>query len=140
MNRLHDLAQVVISCWRISTNESRIPTSNGVLDQALKQAVEGGAFPDWARSSMHFVDSRIGLQCVELTGILEWAQRAQLTSAPNPSYQTTEVQVSERVARTLLRRLGVSDEDAKHWGTALQAAVQEAKRQSSTEAAVIVGY
>jgi hypothetical protein len=140
MNRLYDLAQLVISCWRLSTEEPRIPTSNGVLDQALKRAVEEGAFPEWARNSMHFVDSRIGLQCVELTGILEWAQRAQLTTAPNPSYQTTEVQVSDRVAQTLLRRLGISNEEASRWGLTLQKALQEAKQQSKTDAAAIVVY
>ena len=140
MNRLHDLAQLVISCWRLSTDDPRIPTSNGVLDHVLKRAVDEGAFPEWARNAMHFVDSRIGLQCVELTGILEWAQRAQLTTAPNPSYQTTEVQVSERVAQTLLRRLGISDEEASRWGVTLQKALHEAKQQSKSDAAAIVVY
>jgi hypothetical protein len=138
MNRLHDLAQLVISCWRLSTDDLRIPTSNGLLDQALKRAVDDGAFPEWARKSMHFVDSRIGLQCVELAGILEWAQRAQLTTAPNPSYQTTEVQVSERVAQKLLRRLGISSEEASRWGVTLQEAIREAKQQSTSAAAIVV--
>ena len=140
MNRLHDLAQLVISCWRLSTDDPKIPTSNGVLDQALERAVAEGAFPEWARSSIHFVDSRIGLQCVELTSILEWAQRAQLTTAPNPSYQMTEVQVSPRVARALLHRLQVSDEEASRWGSALQHAIKDATQQSRTDSPVLVAY
>jgi hypothetical protein len=140
MNRLHDLAQLVISCWRLSTDESSIPTSNGVLDEALERAVKEGAFPEWARKSLHFVDSRIGLQCVELTGILEWAQRAQLTTAPNPSYQSTEVHVSPRVARVLLRRLQVSDEDASRWGTMLRHALKNATQESRTDSPAIVVY
>jgi hypothetical protein len=140
MNRLHDLAQLVISCWRLSTDDRLIPTSNGVLDLALKRAVDEGAFPGWARKAMHFVDSRSGWECVELTEILKWAQQAQLTTAPNPSYQTAEVQVSERVAQTLLRRLGVSNEDASRWGTALKDALVEAKQQSKSDAAAIVAY
>jgi hypothetical protein len=140
MNRLHDLAQLVISCWRVSTDQSAIPTSNGVLDQALQRAVEQGAFPAWARDSLHFVDSRIGLKCVELTGILEWAQRAQLTTAPNPSYQLTDIQVSPRVARALLRRLQVTNDDALRWGALLRNAIEDATQQVRTDSPAIVAY
>ena len=102
MNDLHRLAQLITACWRVSGENLRIPTSHGLLDRALKATIETGAFPAWARGKLHFVDSRIGLQCVEIPDILEWAQRSQLTSAPNPSYETTEVQISDRVARHLL--------------------------------------
>ena len=128
MNELHQLAQLIVSCWRVSGNGiDRIPTSHGMLDRALKAVSDSGGFPDWAKERLTFVDSRIGLQCVELPGILEWAQRAQLTSAPNPSYETTEVQVSDRVASKLLRDLKVSADDAKTWGEMLREATEEAK-------------
>ena len=74
------------------------------------------------------MDSRIGLQCVELPAILEWAQRSQLTSAPNPSYETTEVQVSEKVAKYLLNELGVSEEKARAWGKTLRSTMQDAEQ------------
>ena len=127
MNELHQLAQLIVSCWRISGDQGRIPTSHGMLDRALKSVVDSGGFPVWAKDRLTFVDSRIGLQCVELPGILEWAQRAQLTSAPNPSYETTEVQVSNRVATKLLRDMSVSTDDADAWGKMLREATEDAK-------------
>ena len=94
-----------------------------------RRATETGAFPEWARGKLHFVDSRIGLQCVEIPDILEWAQRSQLTSAPNPSYETTEVQISDRVARHLLGQLGIRQEDAKSWGATLRTEMRKAEEQ-----------
>lgn len=129
MNDLHQLAQLITACWRVSGENARIPTSNGLLDRALKATVESGAFPPWTRGKLHFVDSRIGLQCVEIPDILEWAQRSQLTSAPNPSYETTEVQISDRVARHLLSQLGIRAEDGKTWGSALRTAMDKAEEQ-----------
>jgi hypothetical protein len=131
MNDTHRLAQLIVSCWRIGGSDSRIPTSHGLLDRALKAVFDEGAFPDWARQSLHFVDSRIGLQCVELPSILEWAQRSQLTSAPNPSYETTEVQVSDRVAARLLKDLQVTAEDGQMWGTKLRSAMEQAESAAS---------
>ena len=129
MNEIHRLAQLLTACWRLSEGGSRIPTSHGLLDRALKAVKEAGAFPDWARSNLHFVDSRIGLQCVEVPDILEWAQRSQLTSAPNPSYETTEVQIRNRVAAHLLKQLGVDEADAKQWGGKLRIAMQAAENE-----------
>jgi hypothetical protein len=127
MNEIHRLAQLIVACWRVSDESTRIPTSHGLLDRALKVTKEGGAFPEWARNKLHFVDSRIGLQCVEVPDILEWAQRSQLTSAPNPSYETTEVQISDRVAEHLLKQLDVDKSSAMEWGKKLRLAMQAAE-------------
>ncbi|HTU24830.1 MAG TPA: hypothetical protein VMF30_05505 [Pirellulales bacterium] len=127
MTDAHRLAQLIASCWRVSGEGSRIPTSNGLLDRALKATWDAGGFPDWARDRLHFVDSRIGLQCVEVPEILEWAQRSQLTSAPNPSYETTEVQISENAAKRLLGSLDVSEGDAAKWGKSLRCAMSLAE-------------
>ena len=129
MNDTHRLAQLIAACWKVSGAGSRIPTSHGLLDRALKATCERGGFPEWARGSLHFVDSRIGLQCVEVPDILEWAQRSQLTSAPNPSYETTEVQISERAARHFLSNLGVSEADATSWGALLRSELTLAEGQ-----------
>lgn len=131
MNDTHRLAQLLVACWRMGGNDCRIPTSRGLLDRALKAVVDKDVFPEWARDRLHFVDSRIGLQCAELPGILEWAQRSQLTTAPNPSYETTEVQISERVARRLLSSLGVSPGDGTAWGEALRAEIERAADELS---------
>ena len=81
MNDIHRLAQLIAACWRVSGESSRIPTSHGLLDRALKATTETGDFPGMGAGKLHFVDSRIGLQCVEIPDVLEWAQRSQLTSA-----------------------------------------------------------
>src|SRR5262245_9807423 len=125
MDRTHDLSQLLISCWVLGGEKQPIPTSHGLLDHALKQVKENGALPDWAQAKLHFVNSRVGLKCVELPDILEWAQRSELTSALNPSYQSTAVQVSEVAARRFLARLGVSEVDAQTWGRGLRDAVEE---------------
>jgi hypothetical protein len=129
MGSLHELAQLLVASWRITGEERRIPTSHGVLDQALKAIADQKLLPAWAQEHLHFADSRVGLQCVELPSILDWAQTADLTSAPNPSYRYTEVQVSSRIARKLLRELNVSEEQAQRLGHALRESTQKAMSQ-----------
>ena len=99
MRHLLDTTELLIASWILGGGDNQIPTSHGILDRALKAAVEDKTCPPWFRAQLHFVDSRIGLQCVELPALLDWAQRAQLTSAPNPSYQSTQVQISDKAAR-----------------------------------------
>lgn len=123
MDRIHDLAQLLVSSWSLAAPQDRlIPTSHGTFDRALKMVADGGLLPSWAKERLHFVDSRIGLQCVELPVILDWAQKSELTAAPNPSYRTTHVQVSPAVARKLLRRISVSEGDAQKLGEGLREA------------------
>ncbi len=129
MTRIHDVAQLLVSCWVLSGEDRSIPSSHGLLDRALKAVIAEGAFPDWMRRELHFVDSRIGLQSIELPAVRDWAQRSELTAAPNPSYETDHIQVGERVARELIRRLGVTEEEAKTWGRGLRDAVEEAKQE-----------
>ena len=85
MQHALDTTELLIASWILGEGGDRIPASHGILDRALKIAVEREAFPDWFREELHFVDSRVGLQCVELPELLDWAQTALLTTAPNPS-------------------------------------------------------
>ena len=125
-----DMIEVLITSWILGGGDrDRIPTSNGILDRALRTAVERGAFPSWVREELNFVDSRIGLQCVELPSLLNWAQRAQLTTAPNPTYHSTQVQISREAAQKILSELEVSEEEAMKWGTILREAV-DTERES----------
>ena len=134
MRHLLDATELLIASWILGGAGDKIPTSNGILDRALKAAVADEKCPTWLREQLHFVDSRIGLRCVELPAILEWAQRAQFASAPNPSYQLTQVQVSESTARKLLLDLDVSEEKAVEWGRLLKRHVEIV--QNSTTANV----
>ena len=120
MTGIGRISQLLIACWALGGDNAPIPTSNGLLDRALKLACDQGVFPDWARDQLHFVDSRIGLQCIELPEILDWAQKAALTTVPNPSYSKTEVGISRRAATYILNRINVSEDDATTWGGALR--------------------
>jgi hypothetical protein len=130
MDRLHDVARLLISSLVLATDDKKrsIPTSHGILDRAIKDARD--RFPAWAQNEIHIADSRVGWQCVELPAILGWAQAAELTSAPNPYYRVVDLQASGRVARVLLKRLGVPEDEAKSLGEAILASI----RSHQTEA------
>ena len=125
MQRALDTTELLIASWILGGEGNQIPTSHGILDRALKAAVEDETCPAWVRAQLHFVDSRIGLQCVELPALLDWAQRAQLTTAPNPSYHSTQVQISGKAARRLLLDLDVTEKVATEWGALLRRFVEE---------------
>ncbi len=130
MNDFHRIAQLITCCWRLADNgQARIPTSHSILDRALRKVIAEVDAPDWLSTGLTFVDSRIGLQCVELPAILEWAQRAQLTSAPNPSYETTEVQISPRVASRFLASLGISEDVGRSLGNKLREYAAEVQHE-----------
>ena len=131
MPHLLDVAELLIASWILGGNEGddRIPTSHGILDRALERAVTREAFPPDMRDELHFVDSRVGLRCVELPEILVWAQRALLTTVPNPTYQSTQIQISPKAARRILAELGYTKEDATEWGSLLRSAVDEVREE-----------
>jgi uncharacterized protein YjiS (DUF1127 family) len=127
MNRLHQLAEVLICSWAVGGEEREdLPTSHGILDRTLELAKEKNSLPAWFWSAVHFAESRVGLQCVELPEILDRAQTAELTEVPNPTYQQTRVKISKSLARRLLSDLGISPDDAKKWGEELRQAAREA--------------
>src|ERR1700680_2377159 len=136
MDRLHDVARLLISSLALATGEKerKIPTSHGILDRAIKDALQ--RFPEWARNEIHIADSRVGWQCVELPAILGWAQAAELISAPNPYYRLTELQVSPRVARILLKRLEVPEEDARLLGQTMLASIKSREKEADEMAVV----
>jgi hypothetical protein len=129
MDISHRLAELLVVAWRLGADTDRIPTSHGILDRALKKVHDTGNLPDWARDRLHFTDSRVGLQCIELPGVLEWAQRSQLTTAPNPSYESTQVQISLWLAETMVDDIGLTVDELKKLGGRLASAVDEAKQE-----------
>jgi len=138
MDRLHDIARLLISSLALVGGDERkeIRTSGGALDRAIGENLD--RFPDWARRELHIADSRVGLQCVELPEILGWAQAAELTSAPNPYYRVIRLQASQRVARVLLKRLRVPEEDARRLGEAIMAAVESQPKEADESSVVVV--
>ncbi len=127
MKDIHNFARLLISSWVLSGEKHQITSSHGVLDRALQASFKRGAIPSIG-PKLHFVESRVGLKCVELETILKWAQSAELTTAPNPSYQYTEVKISDHVARRLLARLGIGASIAQKWGAVLREEVERAEK------------
>ncbi len=129
MDRLHQIAQLLVSSWALSGDEehNKIPTSHGLLDQAIKALWDKKDLPEWAAQELHFANSRIGLQCVELPAILDWAQLADLTSVPNPWYQVTQVQVTRPTARRLLKKLPVNEQEVAELGKKLRSEIERLK-------------
>lgn len=127
------MADILISAWVLAaTTEGvrrarRLPTGQGVLDRALKKVVESGNFTDEFRQ-LRFVETRIGTRCPELRSLLSWAQAADQTTDPNPSYDTTEAKVSAEVARRVLEELQIDVDTAQAWGEALFLAIEDEKQ------------
>lgn len=141
MHLAHRLAEFLVISWRLGAGDERIPTSHGILDRALREVAEKDLFPKWAKDELHFSDSRVGLQCVELPEILEWAQRSQLTSSPNPSYESTAIKISEQAAKDIAEDTGLTVEQLRSCGAALYRSAQRAiKEQSEFEHANIEAY
>ncbi len=138
MKHLLDISELLVASWALSGGGERIPTSHGILDRALKEAVEHESCPPWVSDNLHFVDSRIGLQCVELPSLLDWAQRAHLTSAPNPSYHSAQIQISEGAARDLVNNLGVTEGNARLWGDHLCALVEDMGKSMNTNSSTAI--
>lgn len=138
MTHLLDISEVLVASWALSDGGDRIPTSHGILDRALEEAVRHDSCPSWVRERLHFVDSRIGLQCVELPSLLDWAQRAQLTNAPNPSYQSAQIQISKGAARDLVSNLNVTVESARLWGEHLRALVDKVSGSTNANSAMAI--
>lgn len=132
MARVQDIAELLLASWVLSHEEADVaeplPATQGLLDRALNQALSEGAFPQSWRQRLHFVDSRVGLKCVELGSVISAAQGATFTSDPNPSYEATQVKVRHWAARALLRRhREVTEEQVKEWGLLLRRSLADAR-------------
>lgn len=140
MKELLRLTQLIYSCWIIADEKEgsrgSIPTGGGILGYALRDAVNQGAFPDWARKQLHFVNGETGLACLELPFIEKLATEIKLTSDPNPSYTRTNIAVGRPVALRCLSKLDIPQDKAASWGRILHAAAgsAEAKLQAQKAA------
>jgi hypothetical protein len=134
MNELLRLTQLLYSCWIVSDDaggagKESMPTGRGVMEYALRDAVDRGAFPEWARNQLHFVSGDGGLACLELPLIQKLATEIKLTSDPNPSYTRTNIVVGIALARRCLAKLEISEEQARLWGKTLREASAKAEAE-----------
>ena len=116
--RIHyELANFLVSAWRLARPGVRLPTSHGILDRALEDTA--AELPDRFKGKLTFVETPIGRLCRELPDILRAAQESYLTSEPNPTYKTAEVKVSAAAAFELLDSLEIDIDKAKRFGQKL---------------------
>ena len=122
---MQQIADVLIASWALAQEKRPLPTSRGVLDRALETVVNGGHFPEFFKTELHFVDTRLGKRCAELGEVLTWAQASEQTSDPNPSYLSTVPKAGQLAALSILYDLDIDAEKARQWGYALAAAIQQ---------------
>ena len=134
MREYYELAEYLAASWRLANGgEVRMPTSHGILDEALYELRD--ALPAHLRASISFGNTRVGFRCYELPQILYCAQANLLTSEPNPTYLTTSIQIDENAARRLVKRLGLSPADAKGFGERLRQQTIKARQRLEQGAA-----
>jgi len=120
-------SHLLYSSWVISRGESdeKAFPRRDVLTSALEKVINKGAFPEWFRKGLTFVDGRTGRICIELPEIEQVANDANLKSDPNPSYRRTQIEATAAVAERLLILIGVPVSEAARWGRELREAVSE---------------
>jgi hypothetical protein len=138
MREHFEFAEFLASAWRLANSEQdpRLPTSHGILDQALYEVRD--ELPENLKSVLSFGNTRIGFRCYELPNILYCAQANLLTSEPNPTYLTTTVQIEEATARRILRRRSIDPKVGRAFGIKLKDAIERTRRkfgESVTDAA-----
>lgn len=133
MRELFEIAEFLAASWKLANPEERMPTSHGVLDEALYAVKD--LLPEAYREVLTFGNTRVGWRCYELPQILYCAQANLLTSEPNPTYLTTSIQIDPGAARRLLKRRSLPIPEARQFGERLKAASDAAKQRVENEAA-----
>jgi hypothetical protein len=119
----YELANFLVSAWRLAKPGARLPTSHGILDRALEATSD--KIPARFRGVLTFIDTPIGRLCREVPEILRAAQEGYLTSEPNPSYKTAEIKISAAAAYDLLDALDIDVADAEGFGEALAESMEQ---------------
>jgi hypothetical protein len=121
MRQDYEFAEFLVAAWRLANPGERLPTSHGLLDQALERV--SGDLPEQFRGYLSFFDGRTGRLCRELPAVLRSAQESFLTSEPNPTYLTAEVKIDSFLAHDLLDELGITPDSADAFGKTLKQAI-----------------
>jgi len=137
MSNLYELAEFLVASWRLANPDMKMPTSHGILDAALDRVKD--KLPERFRGKLTFGNTRVGFRCYELPQILYCAQANLLTSEPNPTYLTTEVQISDETALVLLYRRHLDPNDAENFGKELRERVEEVLQEDNRQVGATPG-
>jgi hypothetical protein len=130
MREHFEFAEFLAAAWRLAhpqSNDVCMPTSHGVLDRALYELRD--ELPEKLRGVLSFGNTRVGFRCYELSDILFSAQANMLTSEPNPTYLTTEIQIGEETARRILFKRHLDPDTCEQFGKKLTAAIESVQKQ-----------
>lgn len=123
----YESAELLAALWKLGAGNERMPTSHGILDEALFQLRD--ELPDTLRAGLSFSVTGVGRRCLELPAILLAAQEALLTSEPNPTYLSTAVTLGEDSARQIVVGASISTKRARELGAKLLATVMNIRNQ-----------
>lgn len=132
MKKIFEFAEFLACAWRLAAQNDRIPTSHGILDQALFELRE--EIPPQFQDELTFGNTRVGFRCYELPDVLYAAQANLLTSEPNPTYLATSVQIDDSAARRLLMRREIAPEAAKQFGERLRDRAKQIQERNAAAA------
>jgi hypothetical protein len=121
------VADILLSCWVVAHGPREpFPMGSGILDLALKRAIDRGAFPP-EFASLHFLQTPVGYRSESLPSIVHQAQMSGLITSPNPFYQAGIVHLSQERALMILDELEITDTDARSWGAMLKEEISRAE-------------
>ena len=123
--------KVLLASWILSgtsDNEKRFIPWRGIMEYALKAAVESGAFPDWVRSNLHFVSGSSGLVCPEFDEVIILASRSLSLVEPYEE-SLARLNVDDMLAKQFAVRLGVSEKQLADWGMILRQKAAEVQNE-----------
>jgi len=120
------VAYFLTTCWMLAQGqgapERKIPSSPGVLDQALWSLIRRGSLPDWVEHSLHFAMTPWGPRSSDLQQALRWAQGSGLLICP-PGSEGMAVTLDQSAALLFLRDLNLNAQDAERYGKLLRDAI-----------------
>ena len=121
MRVYYELANFVVSAWKLAQKDERIPASLGILDKALE--VVASELPERFSNSLRFVDMPVGRLCVELPDILRCAGESYLITEPN-FHETVGIKIGASRAMDLLDDLDIDITAAVEFGRKLAIAAR----------------
>jgi len=127
MTTRFERAEILAAIWRLGAKDKRLPTSHGILDNALKACLD--QLPDVLTNGLSFSYTSVGLRCHQVPDILLAGQEALLTTEPNPTYLSSMVTLDDDTAREIALGFGLSTKAAREAGAVLLEAVERIRKE-----------
>jgi hypothetical protein len=127
MRIYYELANFLVSSWKLAHKDARMPVGLGVFDRALELVV--GDLPTRFLDTLRFVETPVGRLCVEIPDIIGSAQASFLITEPSFVHQTVGIKIGAAGAMDLLDELEIDIVSARDFGRKLGAAINDNARK-----------